>query len=86
MESEINQIHTLVYSMGDEADDILSSFQLSDTDSKYAAVVEKFQAYFVKRKNVIFKRARFNQRKQEEGEHVDEFILDLYRLVEHCGH
>ncbi len=84
---EVNQIHTLVYSMGDEADDILSSFRLSDEDGKkYATVLAKFQEYFVKRKNVIFERAKFNRRKQEEGETVDKFIMDLYRLAEHCGY
>ena len=36
--------------------------------------------------NSIFERAKFNRRKQEEGETVDDFILDLYRLVEHCSH
>lgn len=35
-------------------------------------------------KNVIFERAKFNRRKQEESETVDDFILDLYRLAEHC--
>ena len=84
---EANQVHTLIYSMGDEADDILSSFRLSDEDSKkYETVLNKFQGYFVKRKNPIFERARFNRRKQEEGEPVDEFIMDLYRLSEHCSY
>lgn len=31
---EANQIHILIYSMGDEVDDILSSFHLSEADSK----------------------------------------------------
>ena len=57
------QVDTLVYSMGDEADDILSSFHLSSEDKvKYDVVKEKFEGYFVKRRNVIFERAKFNQR------------------------
>lgn len=32
--SEENQVHILVYSMGDDADDILSSFKLSEEDRK----------------------------------------------------
>ena len=40
----------------------------------------------MKWKNVIFERARFNRRKQEEGEPVDNFVMDLYRLSEHCGY
>ena len=37
--SEENQVNTLVYSMGDKADDILQSFNVSEDDSKkYSAV------------------------------------------------
>ena len=34
--------------------------------------------------NVIYERAKFNLRKQEEGETIAAFINDLYILVEHC--
>ena len=46
---------------------------------------EKFTSYFIKRRNVIYERARFNCRRQEEGEAVHAFIMDLHRLAEHCG-
>ena len=73
--------------MGDEADDVLHSFALSDADSKkYDKVKEQFDAYFVRRKNVIFKRARFNQQKQEEGETIEAFIASLYKLAEYCSY
>ena len=36
------------------------------------------------RRNIIYERAKFNQRKQFPGESVDDFITALYRLVEHC--
>jgi len=75
----------LVYTMGDAA--ILSSFGLSEDDKKnYETVVAKFESHFVKKRNIIFERARFNQRKQEDGESVDEFITDLYCLSEHCNY
>ena len=47
-------------------------------------VVEKFERHFIKKRNVIFERARFNQRKQEEGESVDDFVTALLCLSEHC--
>ena len=82
---EVTQVHTLIYAMGDQADDILRSFGLSEAEEKnYATVLGKFQNYFVKRKNTIFERAKFNRRAQEDGEPVDDFIMDLYRLAEHC--
>jgi len=81
------QVNTLIYTMGDEADDILRSFQLTEEDKKdYKIVKEKFEAHFVKRRNIIFERAKFNMRKQEGGESVDAFITDLYALAEHCGY
>ena len=81
------QVNTLVYTMGDEADDILTSLGLTDEQKKeYEMVKDKFEAHFVKRRNTIFERAKFNQRRQEEGESVDSFITSLYCLAEHCGY
>ena len=71
--------------MGDEADDILQSFDLSDADrKKYKSVKDKFEGHFIIKRNVIFERARFNMRVQEEGESVDSFITDLYTLAKFC--
>ena len=43
------QVNTLIYAMGDEADDILRSFNLSEDDSKrYDAVKGKFESHFDK--------------------------------------
>ena len=56
--SEASQVNALVYSMGDEADDILSTFHLSAADSKkYSVVKGRFNEYFVQRRNTIFERA-----------------------------
>ena len=56
-----NEVNTLVYCMGDEADDILSSLGLSNDDKKsYDTVKTKLEGHFVKRKNVIYECARFN--------------------------
>ena len=82
-----SQVNTLIYSMGDKADDILQSFTLSDEDlKKYDTVKQKFDSHFVKRRNVIFERAKFNSRKQETGESVDSFITDLHCLARYCNY
>ena len=80
------QVNTLIYSMGDEADDILRSFGLTENSKKYDVVLAKFESHFIKRRNVIFERAKFNMRRQEEGESVYAFITSLYGLAEHCGY
>ena len=36
------------------------------------------------RKNTIFERARFNGRNQQEGESVEQYLLELYRLAGNC--
>ena len=79
------QVNTLIYTMGEKADDIFQSFGLTDKQKKkYDTVKKKFDSHFVKRTNVIYERARFNQRFQQEGEKVDTFITALFTLSEHC--
>ena len=71
--------------MGDQADDILTSFKLSATQlNQYHTVKTKFDEHFVVRRNVILERAKFNRRHQEEGETVYTFITALHALAEHC--
>ena len=86
-EEEESQINTLIYAMGDQADDILNSFNLTTTQLKqYHTVKTRFDEHFVVRRNVIFERAKFNRRRQGEGETVDLFITALYALAEHCDY
>ena len=78
------QVNVLIYYMGDQADDILVSFRLSAKDKKkYNTVTQKFEGYFALCHNTIYERAKFNQRKQNPGKTVDDFITVLYGLVEH---
>ncbi|KAJ8001148.1 hypothetical protein DPEC_G00188230 [Dallia pectoralis] len=73
--------------MGEEAEDILVSLHLSPEEaSEYETVKGKLDAHFVKRRNVIFERAKFNQRQQEVGESADSFHTALHCLAEHCGY
>lgn len=81
------QVNTMIYAMGDQADDILRSFALTDAERlSYDAVKTKFDTHFIQRRNVIFERAKFNRRRQEQDEPVETFITDLYALAEHCGY
>lgn len=71
--------------MGDKAEDLLQLFNLTDKEAKkYSRVKAKFKNHFMKCHNTIYERAKSNHRKQEDGEMVDEFIMDLYRLAEYC--
>ena len=84
---EVTQINTLIYTMGDQAEDILNSFKLNATQLKeYKIIKEKFDSYFVVRRNIIYERAKFNRRVQNDNESVEEFINSLHVLAEHCGY
>ena len=79
-----SQINALIYAMGEKADDIFSTFMLMEDQGKdYEVIVEKFENYFLKKRNPICERAKFNQRVQLPDESVDSFITDLYNLAEH---
>ena len=79
--SGVTQVNSLIYSMGPEANDIFD-----ENKKRNAKVKEKFDHHFIVRRNVIFERAKFNKRKQEDSENVENFVSSLYTLSEHCGY
>ena len=82
---EEKQVNAHIYTMGDEADDILLSFNLSAEDLKrYETVKNKFENHFIAKRNIIYERAKFNVRIQNENEPVEDFITDMHCLAEHC--
>ena len=84
-QSEARQVSTLLYTLGEDSEDVLSSTNISSDDRKsYSTVMEKLNDFFKIRKNVIYERARFNRRVQLADESVEHFITNLYQLVEHC--
>ena len=86
-ESDERKVSTLLYCLGPDADDVLTSTGIGDDDrKKYSKVIEKFDAHFKVRRNVIFERARFNKRDQLESESAEEYITALYSLVETCDY
>ncbi|KAK7878016.1 hypothetical protein WMY93_031329 [Mugilogobius chulae] len=80
------QVSSLIYSMGSEAEKIFSSFHFASDDDKknYDVVLQKFDEYFIPRRNVIHERACFYQRSQQPGETAEQYIRVLYELAEHC--
>lgn len=80
------QVGTLLYSMGDVADDILAIIQLDETTATYLDTLDQLDQYFNSRKNLIFARAKFNKRVQHPGESVDSFIQDLHKLADDCNY
>ena len=53
-EDEEHQVSTLLYCLGEDADDVLTSTNISDKNrKKYTEVLAKFDGHFKVRKNVI---------------------------------
>ena len=85
--SETHQVSMLLYSLGEDADDVLTSTNISDDDRKnFAEVLAKFDAFFKVRQNIIFERAKFNKRTQLDGESAEQYITTLYHLAETCNY
>lgn len=83
--TEVDQVSTFLYAMGDTGDDILVTLKdIDEEKSSYEEITKAFDDYFKERRNVVVERARFNTRKQEQGESVDSFIQDLYKLADTC--
>ena len=83
MEGEECQVNTLLYCLGDDAEDALRSTNISEEDrKKFNVVPDKFDQFFQVWKNVIIERARFNSRSQQEGESSEQYIAALYHIAE----
>ena len=86
-ESDARQVSTLLYCLGEEANDVLASTNISEANKKkFSKVMEKFDGFFKVRHNVIFEGARFNQRNQLAGEAAEKYIAELYILAENCDY
>ena len=61
----------------------ISGLSEKDEANQVSALI--FQAHFVNT-NVIYERAKFNERYQQEGEMVNQFVTVLHTLAEHCAY
>ena len=77
------QIGTLLYCMGEDTEETLTSTNTSaESRKEYVEVVKQFDDFFRLIKNVIFEHARFNLRSRLLGESAEQFINVLYYLTD----
>lgn len=58
-----NQVNNIIYTMGKDTKDVITSLALTEVQqANYAVVMNQFENYFVIRRNVIFEHATLNQR------------------------
>ncbi|KAL1480529.1 hypothetical protein MTO96_050945 [Rhipicephalus appendiculatus] len=73
--------------MRGKAEDVLTALCLTTANAKkYAKVIGAFDSDFVIKKNIIYERALFNRRIQDEGEPMTDFLTALYTLAERCDY
>ena len=84
-ESNQRQVSILLYCLREEADDVLSLTNITETQRRqYSDVLSKFDSFIQVTKNMIFEWARFNSRVQQEGESAEQYIVALYNLAKYC--
>ncbi|RUS69296.1 hypothetical protein EGW08_022945 [Elysia chlorotica] len=71
------QVGTLLYSMGDIADDLLAVTKIDEGTTTYDEAIALFDKHFNSRKNTIFARATFNRRCQQAAKHQAKQDLTL---------
>jgi len=79
------QASTLLYYLGVDTEDILTTTCILDENrKKYSKVLEKFDKYFQVRHNVIFERTCLNKRNQQSGKSAENSITILHQLMDSC--
>lgn len=80
------KINTLLNCVGADAVDVYDTLPLSNAEREsYAEVVKALEAFCSPKKNEVYERFLFYQRKQKEGEPFDQFHIDIKRLARTCG-
>lgn len=83
LQSEGNQVNTLIYTVEEEVEDILTPLRLTPEEaSEYSSVRAKLEAHLVGGRNVIFERTKFNQTHQEVGESAEG--ITAVHCLGHC--
>lgn len=79
------QVRTLLSTMGRKSREVLRSVGVKDKEfKKFDLIKSRLDRYFVHTKKTVYESARFNQRRQQMGETVDQFATELHRLAERC--
>lgn len=79
------KINVLLNCVGPEAVDFYDSFTMTEQQRESSAeVIKAFVAFCTPKKNEVYERFVFYQRKQKDGESFDQFHIDIKRLARTC--
>ena len=91
------QRDTLLYVMGKDSEKVFRSLtfgripgpddtEIQERDTDFETLIRKFDEYFVVKRNVIYERSKLQQRRQQQGETVEEFYRCLKELARYCSY
>jgi hypothetical protein len=81
------KISTVLYIMGEKADDIVATFRDKMTQElKLDGLLDLFDIYFKLKTNFVAARGKFWDRRQRSGESNEKFIREVYKLGELCNY
>ena len=85
-EKEDVQCAILLHLIGEDALEIYNTFTFAEGESrdKIEILKKKFEDYANPRKNTVFERYKFWECKQQEGETIDQFIIELKTRAKSC--
>ena len=83
--TEKTKIYKLLNCIGADGVDVYNTFNIDIESASLDAVLKKFEDHCNPRKNEVFQRYLFWERKQVENEPIDTFIIDLKRLAKRCN-
>ena len=77
----------LLHCIGKEALRIYNGMQFTASEDKNDCVVvlQKFHEHFIGQTKEFFERFKFNQRNQESGETIEQYLAALRNLEKSCG-
>ena len=78
----------LLACIGSAAHSVFRSFKFQNADdrSDVSKIIEAFDRYCIGETNVTYERYVFNQRVQQPGEAIEDFVADLRKLAKTCQH
>ena len=80
------KVATLLTCIGPEAMLILDGLCTNEEEQKTVdSILGKFKAFCVVKPNETYERYKFNIRKQENGEKVDEYVANLRQMTKSCN-
>ena len=80
------QVAILLHCIREAGLEAFNTFEFEREEDKKTidVVLTKFHDYSSPRKNTLFKRFKFWNRSQQEGETVDQFVTELKRMIKNC--